>query len=171
MPRHTLRSNDRNNNDRNNKDRNNDRNNNNRSNNRNNQRNDRDRDAVPNIFDDFTVLTEKIYAPVDEYPECNFAGQLFGTKGSNIKQLVQSTRAKISILGRGSTKDVNREEELAATGAPEHAHFKEPLHVVIQVKAPRIAAHQQMAKALKEVQYWLVPRQRTGDIWGGVAKS
>jgi len=151
MPRHTLRSNDRNNNDNHNRHRS----------------NGRDREELPNIFDEVTVLTEKIYAPIHEYPDCNFAGQLFGAKGSNIKHMVSSTRAKISILGRGSTRDVDREEELASSGAPEHAHFMEPLHVVIQVRAPRITAHKQMAKALKEVQYWLVPRrERSGNLWG-----
>jgi len=116
---------------------------------------------VPTIFDDVVILSEKVYVPIDDYPGFNFAGQLFGAKGSNIRQLVQSTKSRISILGRGSTKDSIKEDELANSGNPEHAHFKEPLHVVVQVKAPRIAAHRRMANALKELNHYMVPQPDT----------
>ena len=166
MPRHTQRPTDRQ-----------DSRDNHRSSNRRQNDNRRNRNNdIPEIFDDFTTLTEKLYAPVNEFPTCNFTGQLFGFKGSNIKQLVASTHARISILGRGSTKDMDLEQELAESGAPEHEHFKEPLHVVIQIKAPRIAAHRRMANALKEVQYWLVPRTQISgtehpDHYGGTLPS
>jgi len=118
----------------------------------------RQKDRIPSIFDDMVHLTEKVYAPVSDYPGFNFGGQLFGIKGQNIKKIVQSTRARITILGRGSTKDSAQEEELLETGLPEHAHFAEGLHVIIFVKGSRIDAHRRMAAALKDVCYWLVPR-------------
>ena len=113
----------------------------------------------PIIADEVVVVSEKVFFPINEYPGYNFVGKLLGPKGSNLKALVTSTKSRISILGKGSTKDKVREEELSKSDDPEHAHFKEPLHVIISVKAPKIVAHRRIAAALKELNHYMVPQR------------
>lgn len=113
----------------------------------------------PVIAEDVVTLNEKVFFPLEEYPGYNFMGKLLGPKGSTLKGLVLSTKTKISILGKGSSKDKSKEEELAKSEEPEHAHFKEKLHVLIQVKAPKISAHRRMSQALKSLNYYMVPHR------------
>jgi len=119
----------------------------------------------PVICDEVVTISEKVMFPINEYPGYNFVGKLLGPKGSNLKALVLSTKSKISILGKGSSKDKAKEEELSKSEDPEHAHFKEPLHVLVQVKAPKIVAHRRIATALKELNHYMVPqRDERGDM-------
>ena len=113
----------------------------------------------PSIADEIVTLSEKVVFPVDDYPGYNFIGKLLGPKGSTLKGLVLSTKSKISILGKGSSKDKAREEEMSKSDDPEHAHFKEPLHVLVQVKGPKITAHRRIAAALKELNHYMVPQR------------
>jgi len=113
---------------------------------------------IPSICEDVITLSEKIFFPVEQYPRFNFVGRLLGPKGSTLKELVHSTKTKISILGKGSSKDKAKEEELSKSDDPDHAHFKEALHVLIQAKAPKIVAHRRMSFALKELNHFMVPR-------------
>lgn len=59
------------------------------------------------------LYTNKVYIPVEEFPEHNFVGLIIGPKGSTQKQLERITRARIYI--RGSYKD----------------NYVEPLHCYI----------------------------------------
>jgi len=113
---------------------------------------------IPSICEDVVTVSEKIFFPVEKYPRFNFVGRLLGPKGSTLKELVHSTKTKISILGKGSSKDKAKEEELSKSDDPEHAHYKEALHVLIQAKAPKIVAHRRMSFALKELNHFMVPR-------------
>jgi len=113
----------------------------------------------PVIADEIVTLSEKVFFPLNDYPGYNFIGKLLGPKGSNLKGLVVSTKTKISILGKGSAKDKSKEEELSKSDDPEHAHYKEPLHVLVQVKAPKITAHRRISQALKELNYYMVPQR------------
>jgi len=79
---------------------------------------------VPIIVEEVVSLEEKVFFPIDKFPGYNFMGRLLGPKGSNLKELVQSTKTRISILGKGSSKDRSKEEELSKS--EEHAHLKEP---------------------------------------------
>jgi len=107
--------------------------------------------------DDVIVLKEKIFIPVDKHPGYNFVGSLLGHSGSILKELTKVLRAKITILGKGSMKDKKKEEELSVSEEAEHAHLKEPLHVLIDIKAPRAEAHHRMANALTELYTFMVP--------------
>ncbi|KAG5859559.1 hypothetical protein KMI_06g10850 [Encephalitozoon hellem] len=49
------------------------------------------------------IYTNKIYIPIQEFPESNFVGLIIGPKGSTQKQLERITRTRIYI--RGSYKD------------------------------------------------------------------
>jgi hypothetical protein len=82
--------------------------------------------------DDKTVkLTHKLIVPVEKDPEFKFVGKILGTKGANMKQISMETNVKLSIRGKGSSKEKNpeKEKELAESGKPEFEHLKEPLHV------------------------------------------
>lgn len=116
------------------------------------------RPRFPIIANEVVTISEKVFFPVTEYPGYNFVGKLLGPKGSNLKALVQSTRSKISILGKGSSKDKSKEEELCKSEDQEHAHFKEELHVLVSVKAPKIAAHRRLSQALKELNHYMIPQ-------------
>ena len=54
-----------------------------------------------------TLLSSKVYIPVQEFPECNFIGLILGPKGSTQKQLERITKSRIYI--RGSYKDKHME--------------------------------------------------------------
>jgi len=107
--------------------------------------------------DDIVALQEKVFIPVDKHPGYNFVGSILGPSGSILKELTRATRSKIAILGKGSKKDKAKEEELLKSGEEEHAHLKEPLHVLIDIKAPRADAHLRMHIALLEIYKFLIP--------------
>jgi len=108
-------------------------------------------------LDEIVTLQEKVFFPVDKHPGYNFVGPLLGPSGSILKELTKRLRAKIAILGKGSMKDKKKEEKLALSEEAEHAHLKEPLHVLIDIKAPRAEAHHRMANALTTLYTFMVP--------------
>ena len=48
---------------------------------------------------------EKIYIPVNDYPEINFIGQILGSRGVTLKDMCVRSGAKIFIRGKGSVKE------------------------------------------------------------------
>ena len=123
-------------------------------------------DDVPNtdIFpvqstfrEEVVKLSEKIFVPVREYPSFNFVGKLLGPKGNTLKRLQANTHTKISILGRGSTRDRDKEEEMSESGDPRYEHLKEPLHVYIEAEAIKSEAYQRLGRAIAEVYECLQP--------------
>ena len=67
----------------------------------------------------------KIYLPEDEFPQHNFIGMIIGPRGSTQRRMEKESGAKISLRGRGSTK----EGQLKRTA--DTAENDEPLHVII----------------------------------------
>ena len=112
---------------------------------------------TPHIGQDFVTLTEKIILPVNDYPKYNFVGKLLGPKGSNLKNMQSFSKVKMSIMGRGSSKDRSKEEELCESGDPQYEHLKEPLHVVISAKSTRMEAHRRLASACRELNKFMGP--------------
>jgi len=110
--------------------------------------------------DDVIVLKEKVFIPVEKYPDYNFVGSILGPSGSILKELTKATRSKIAVLGKGSMKDKAKEEELRASEEKEHQHLKEPLHVLIDIKAPRADAHLRMHIALMEIYKFMTPQDK-----------
>jgi len=88
---------------------------------------------------------------------------LLGHSGSILKELTKVLRAKITILGKGSMKDKKKEEELSVSEEAEHAHLKEPLHVLIDIKAPRAEAHRRMADTLADIYQFTVPVEQQAE--------
>ncbi|XP_063040654.1 KH domain-containing, RNA-binding, signal transduction-associated protein 1a isoform X1 [Engraulis encrasicolus] len=102
-------------------------------------------------------VKERVLIPVKQYPRFNFVGKILGPQGSTIKRLQEDTGAKISVLGRGSMRDKNKEEELRKGGEPKYAHLAMDLHVFVEVFAPIPEAYLRMAHAMEEVKKFLVP--------------
>lgn len=115
--------------------------------------------------DELAELKEQVFIPVEQFPGYNFVGGLLGPQGSILKGLQKCVNAKISIYGKGSSRDKQKEEQLRQSDDPEHAHLKEPLHVLIEVKGPRAEAHWRMANALTEIYKFMQPNPM--DQYGG----
>merc|ERR1719320_2415979 len=102
-------------------------------------------------------LTVKVLVPVREHPKFNFVGKLLGPKGNSMKRLQEETMTKMAVLGRGSMRDKQKEEELRASQDPKYQHLQEDLHVEMTAFAPPAEAHARIAYALTEVRKYLIP--------------
>ncbi|XP_015218627.1 KH domain-containing, RNA-binding, signal transduction-associated protein 2 isoform X1 [Lepisosteus oculatus] len=102
-------------------------------------------------------LSERVLIPVQQYPKFNFVGKLLGPRGNSLKRLQEETGAKMSILGKGSMRDKDKEEELRKSGEAKYAHLSNDLHVLIEVFAPPGEAYSRMSHALEEIKKFLVP--------------
>ncbi|RVE57060.1 hypothetical protein OJAV_G00212520 [Oryzias javanicus] len=109
-------------------------------------------------------LKERVLIPIKQYPRVNFVGKLLGPQGSTIKRLQEETGAKISVLGKGSMRDKNKEEELRKGGEAKYAHLSMELHVFIEVTAPIPEAYMRMAHAMDEVKKFLIPEPGAGVV-------
>ncbi|CAJ1073839.1 KH domain-containing%2C RNA-binding, signal transduction-associated protein 1a [Xyrichtys novacula] len=108
-------------------------------------------------------LKERVLIPTKQFPRVNFVGKLLGPQGSTIKRLQEDTGAKISVLGKGSMRDKNKEEELRKGGEAKYAHLSMELHVFIEVMAPIPEAYLRMAHAMEEVKKFLIPEPGEHD--------
>ncbi|XP_042225101.1 KH domain-containing, RNA-binding, signal transduction-associated protein 2-like, partial [Homarus americanus] len=102
-------------------------------------------------------LTVRVLVPVRDHPKFNFVGKLLGPKGNSLKRLQEETMTKMAILGRGSMRDKQKEEELRVSGDPKFTHLSEDLHVEVTAVAPPAEAHARIAYALTEIRRYLVP--------------
>jgi len=102
-------------------------------------------------------LKERVLIPTKQYPRVNFVGKILGPQGNTIKRLQEDTGAKISVLGKGSMRDKNKEEELRKGGEAKYAHLSMELHVFIEVMAPIPDCYLRMARAMEEVKQFLTP--------------
>ena len=64
---------------------------------------------------------------------------------------------KMAVLGRGSMRNKQQEEELRNSTDPKHSHLREELHVEITAFASPAEAHARLAFALTEVGYRVFP--------------
>lgn len=74
-----------------------------------------------------------------------------------MKRLQDETMCKMAVLGRGSMKDRQKEEELRQSLDPKYAHLMDDLHVEISALGPPAEAHARIAYALAEVRKYLIP--------------
>ncbi|XP_075874861.1 KH domain-containing, RNA-binding, signal transduction-associated protein 2 [Nelusetta ayraudi] len=102
-------------------------------------------------------LSERVLIPIQQYPKFNFVGKLLGPRGNSMKRLQEETGVKMSILGKGSMRDKDKEEELRKSGEAKYAHLSNDLHVLIEVFAPPGEAYSRMSHALEEIKKFLVP--------------
>ncbi|KAB8343022.1 hypothetical protein FH972_022616 [Carpinus fangiana] len=73
-----------------------------------------------------TKTQEKVYVPVNDYPEINFIGLLIGPRGNTLKKMESESQAKIAIRGKGSVKEGKGKSDAAHTSNQE-----EDLHCLI----------------------------------------
>lgn len=102
-------------------------------------------------------VSVKVLVPIREHPKFNFVGKLLGPKGNSMKRLQEETMCKMAVLGRGSMKDRQKEEECRASLDPKYAHLSDDLHVEITAIAPPAEAYARIAFALAEVRKYLIP--------------
>ncbi|KAJ5386602.1 hypothetical protein N7509_009143 [Penicillium cosmopolitanum] len=73
-----------------------------------------------------TKTQEKVYVPVNDYPEINFIGLLIGPRGNTLKKMETESGAKIAIRGKGSVK-----EGKGRSDAAHGSNQEEDLHCLI----------------------------------------
>ncbi|KAL9052567.1 MAG: hypothetical protein Q9162_005315 [Coniocarpon cinnabarinum] len=89
-----------------------------------------------------TKTQEKVYVPVNDYPEINFIGLLIGPRGNTLKKMETESQAKIAIRGKGSVKEGKGRSDAAHTSNQE-----EDLHCLImadtedKIERAKIAIH------------------------------
>ncbi|BFZ55864.1 hypothetical protein PYCC9005_002905 [Savitreella phatthalungensis] len=89
---------------------------------------------------------DKIYVPVNDYPEVNFIGLLIGPRGNTLKTMEQKSGAKIAIRGKGSVKEGKGRADLPR-GANEN--LDDDLHCVVQADTEEKVNH--AIKLIEEV--------------------
>ncbi|GLA52500.1 hypothetical protein AnigIFM63604_009362 [Aspergillus niger] len=73
-----------------------------------------------------TKTQEKVYVPMNDYPEINFIGLLIGPRGNTLKKMESESGAKIAIRGKGSVK-----EGKGRSDAAHASNQEEDLHCLI----------------------------------------
>lgn len=115
----------------------------------------RSKSVIPG--EEIVKLEERVFVPVRQFPKFNFVGKILGPRGNTLKRLQQQTQTRLSVLGRGSMKDKEKEEELRNSEEEKHQHLKDELHVLINVEAPKSEAHARLAGALSELKQLMRP--------------
>uniref|UniRef100_A0A915MNR0 K Homology domain-containing protein n=1 Tax=Meloidogyne javanica TaxID=6303 RepID=A0A915MNR0_MELJA len=90
-------------------------------------------------------VTKKILVPSFRHQKFNFVGKVLGPKGTTLQNIAKTYKCHVYILGRGSTRDRAKEQELLAGGDPQYAHYGGPLHVKVETTAPPAVAYQRVA--------------------------
>uniref|UniRef100_A0A0K0EYG7 Protein quaking (inferred by orthology to a human protein) n=1 Tax=Strongyloides venezuelensis TaxID=75913 RepID=A0A0K0EYG7_STRVS len=116
---------------------------------------------LPKPEGDVTLLFEKVYVPVKEFPDCNFVGRILGPRGMTTKQLEQETGCRIMVRGKGSVRDKKKEE--ANYGKPNWEHLDEDLHVLIQCEDTPNRAKIKIKHAVKQVEKLILPLPEGSD--------
>ncbi|KAI1761225.1 eukaryotic type KH-domain (KH-domain type I) [Hypoxylon sp. FL1150] len=78
-------------------------------------------------------LKEKVYIPVNDFPEVNFIGQLLGPRGRSLADINTQSNASVVIRGKGSVKE-GRGRHRDRSRGPRRANtddHQEPLHCLI----------------------------------------
>ncbi|BFZ16816.1 hypothetical protein BsWGS_19855 [Bradybaena similaris] len=110
-------------------------------------------------------ISVKIRIPTKEYPRYNFVGKLLGPKGATLKALQDQTGCKMAIMGRGSMREKEKEEELRKEGG-KYAHLNEELHVLVECYTEMTDGYYRLAAALTELKKFIVPEMGE-DMYGG----
>merc|ERR1719193_2611181 len=116
-------------------------------------------------------ISHKVLIPSEYFPGYNFVGKLLGNKGENLKKLCTETNTRMAIMGGGSTRERNKEQELMDSGAPEHQHIREPLHIRVETHGPCKQVWTNMAAAIDALGPYMMPDESyvmpTPPQWGG----
>lgn len=102
-------------------------------------------------------VSKKVLIPNFRHPHFNFVGKILGPKGATLQAMAKQFKCHIYVLGRGSTKDRAKEQELLQSGDPQYAHYGGPLHVKVETIAPAHVAYQRIAGVLEQLSGTLQP--------------
>ncbi|GFN81435.1 KH domain-containing, RNA-binding, signal transduction-associated protein 1 [Plakobranchus ocellatus] len=133
----------------------------------------KDRPQVPFLdlhHDKPQKCSVRVKIPTKEYPKYNFVGKLLGPKGSTLKALQDQTGCKMAIMGRGSMREKEKEEELRKQGG-KYAHLNEELHVSVECYTEALDGHHRLAAALMELKKFIVPEMNEEMYGGGDASG
>lgn len=106
-------------------------------------------------------MTKKVLIPSFRHPKFNFVGKVLGPKGTTLQNIAKQYKCHVYILGRGSTRDRAKEQELLQSGDPQFAHYGGPLHVKIETTAPPAVAYTRVAGVIQVLTELLVPIKDT----------
>ncbi|KAI6204019.1 KH domain-containing protein [Aphelenchoides besseyi] len=106
-------------------------------------------------------LIRKVLIPTFRHPRFNYVGKVLGPRGTTLQNIAKQFKCHVYILGRGSTRDRAKEEELLNSGDPNYAHYAGPLHVKIETNAPPALAYQRVSGVLEVLQQLLQPIKET----------
>jgi len=106
-------------------------------------------------------LIRKVLIPTFRNPRFNYVGKVLGPKGTTLQNIAKHFKCHVYILGRGSTRDRAKEEELLNSGDPNYAHYAGPLHVKVETNAPPALAYQRVSGVLDVLQQLLQPVKET----------
>ncbi|MED6172805.1 hypothetical protein PIB30_053301, partial [Stylosanthes scabra] len=101
--------------------------------------------------------------PNDNYPNFNFVGRLLGPRGNSLKRVEATTGCRVYIRGKGSIKDLDKEELLR--GRPGYEHLNEPLHVLIEAELPPNIVDLRLRQAQEIIQELLKPVDESQDLY------
>jgi len=102
-------------------------------------------------------ITAKVLIPVNDFPEVNLVGKLLGPGGGTLKEIAQATGCKLSILGKGSMRDKEKEEESRRSNDPKFHHLYDELHIQVEVLAPPLEGYARLQAALSDLKPLLIP--------------
>eukprot|EP00249_Psilotum_nudum_P014583 c24900_g1_i1 orf=563-1411(-) len=106
--------------------------------------------------------TLRIEVPVDKFPNFNFVGRLLGPRGNSLKRVESVTGCRVMIRGRGSIKDISKEEKMR--GKPGYEHLSEPLHIIIEAEAHAGVVDVRIWQAREILEDLLRPVDETQDF-------
>lgn len=107
--------------------------------------------------------TIRVDIPVDKYPTFNFVGRLLGPRGNSLKRVEASTDCRVLIRGRGSIKDVAREDMMR--GKPGYEHLNEPLHILVEAELPVDIIDARLMQAREILEDLLKPVDESQDFF------
>ncbi|RUS73830.1 hypothetical protein EGW08_018398 [Elysia chlorotica] len=107
----------------------------------------------------------KVRIPVKEHPKYNFVGKLLGPKGQTLKALQDQTGCRMAIMGKGSMRDKEKEEELRKQGG-KYSHLNDDLHVLVECYTESVDGYHRIAAAMMELKKYLIP-EINEEMYGG----
>ncbi|KAF5728504.1 KH domain-containing protein [Tripterygium wilfordii] len=107
--------------------------------------------------------TIRVDIPINKYPNYNFVGRLLGPRGNSLKRVEASTECRVLIRGRGSIKDLAREEMMR--GKPGYEHLNEPLHILIEAELPVEMVDTRLMQAREILEDLLKPIDESQDFY------
>ncbi|KAL3034948.1 hypothetical protein AAZX31_02G222700 [Glycine max] len=95
--------------------------------------------------------------------EFNLVGRLLGPRGNSLKRVEATTGCRVFIRGKGSIKELDKEELLR--GRPGYEHLNEPLHVLIEAELPVNVVDIRLRQAQEIIEELLKPMDESQDLY------